>query len=121
MNTDNSLFDKRTKGIYTPNLVYGLIMADNGEENQYERKNICSVYGNSGLNGDSEADREIRKANATFICTACNSYDKLVEINKELLKALKGLYNSVDAQLLQYKFGAEIGKAKAAIDKATKL
>jgi hypothetical protein len=40
------------------------------------------------------------------------------ESNKELLKALKGLYTSIDKQDLNYRFGEEIGKAKAAIQKS---
>lgn len=46
--------------------------------------------------------------------------ESLKQANRELIEALEGLYDSIDRQILNHRFGDELGKASEAINKHTK-
>lgn len=69
------------------------------------------------LKGENEKLKEERNQ---WVSTSNAQIKKWAEEREALIKALQGLYNSIDKQLLNYRFGEEIGIAKEVLQIHTK-
>lgn len=97
---DNDILNKHSPGklFLAGNKSYApQVVADNGEEMQYNMKTICTPYGYN----DSE-----RIGNAERIVKTWNEYDKLKKDNKLLLDHLKAVTYEYEVAL---KLIAEVG------------